>query len=149
MALLQISEPGQSSAPHQHRLSAGIDLGTTNSLVSTVRSGKAETLPDEYGNVLLPSIVYMGNELRLVGQEAQKFQAEDPLNTLSSIKRLMGRGIKDLSQLGNVLPYEFVRDENQIVPRIKTAIGEISAVDVSARILQKLALRAEFTLGGT
>jgi molecular chaperone HscA len=148
MALLQISEPGQSSAPHQHRLSAGIDLGTTNSLVSTVRSGKAETLPDEYGNVLLPSIVYMGNELRLVGQEAQKFQAEDPLNTLSSIKRLMGRGIKDLSQLGNVLPYEFVRDENQIVPRIKTAIGEISAVEVSARILEKLALRAEKTLGG-
>jgi molecular chaperone HscA len=148
MALLQISEPGQSSAPHQHRLSAGIDLGTTNSLVSTVRSGKAETLPDEYGNVLLPSIVYMGNELRLVGQEAQKFQAEDPLNTLSSIKRLMGRGIKDLSQLGNVLPYEFVKDESQIVPRIKTAIGEISAVEVSARILEKLAVRAEKTLGG-
>jgi molecular chaperone HscA len=148
MALLQISEPGQSSAPHQHRFSAGIDLGTTNSLVSTVRSGIAETLPDEFGNVLLPSIVYMGNELRLVGQEAQKFQADDPLNTLSSIKRLMGRGIQDLTQLGNVLPYEFVTDENQIVPRIKTAIGEISAVEVSAKILEKLAERAEKTLGG-
>jgi molecular chaperone HscA len=148
MALLQISEPGQSSAPHQHRFSAGIDLGTTNSLVSTVRSGIAETLPDEFGNVLLPSIVYMGNELRLVGQEAQKFQADDPLNTLSSIKRLMGRGIQDLTQLGNVLPYEFVMGENQIVPRIKTAIGEISAVEVSAKILEKLAERAEKTLGG-
>jgi molecular chaperone HscA len=90
----------------------------------------------------------MGNELRLVGQEAQKFQADDPLNTLSSIKRLMGRGIQDLTQLGNVLPYEFVTDENQIVPRIKTAIGEISAVEVSAKILEKLAERAEKTLGG-
>jgi molecular chaperone HscA len=90
----------------------------------------------------------MGNELRLVGQEAQKFQADDPLNTLSSIKRLMGRGIQDLTQLGNVLPYEFVMGENQIVPRIKTAIGEISAVEVSAKILEKLAERAEKTLGG-
>jgi molecular chaperone HscA len=148
MALLQISEPGQSSAPHQHRFSAGIDLGTTNSLVSTVRSGIAETLPDEDGNVLLPSIVYMGNEQRLVGHEAQKFQSDDPLNTLSSIKRLMGRGIADISQLGNVLPYEFVTDENQVVPRIKTATGAISAVEVSAEILKRLAERSEKTLGG-
>ncbi len=148
MALLQISEPGQSSAPHQHRFSAGIDLGTTNSLVSTVRSGIAETLPDECGNVLLPSIVYMGNEQRLVGHEAQKYQSDDPLNTLSSIKRLMGRGIDDISQLGNVLPYEFVTDENQVVPRIKTATGAISAVEVSAEILKKLAERAQKTLGG-
>ena len=149
MALLQISEPGQSTAPHQHRLSAGIDLGTTNSLVSTVRSGKAETLPDADGNVLLPSIVYMGTEERLVGIEAQKFQADDPLNTLSSIKRLMGRGIDDISQLGDVLPYQFVVDEEQVVPRIKTTTGPISAVEVSAEILKKLAERAEQTLGGT
>ncbi|MFT5225705.1 MAG: molecular chaperone HscA [Polaribacter sp.] len=148
MALLQISEPGQSSAPHQHRFAAGIDLGTTNSLVSTVRSGKAETLPDECGNVLMPSIVYMGNEQRLVGHEAQKFQSDDPLNTLSSIKRLMGRGIDDISQLGDILPYEFVVDENQVVPRIKTATGAISAVEVSAEILKKLTDRAEQTLGG-
>lgn len=149
MALLQISEPGQSSSPHQHRLSAGIDLGTTNSLVSSVRSGKAETLPDQFGYVLLPSIVYMGNDQRLVGREAQKFQSDDPLNTLSSIKRLMGRGIDDIAQLGNVLPYEFITDENQVVPRIKTATGAISAVEVSAEILKKLAQRAEQTLGGT
>ncbi|MFT5597157.1 MAG: molecular chaperone HscA [Urechidicola sp.] len=148
MALLQISEPGQSTAPHQHSFSAGIDLGTTNSLVSTVRSGIAETLPDECGNVLLPSIVYMGNEQRLVGQEAQKFQSDDPLNTLSSIKRLMGRGIADILKLGNVLPYEFVTDENQVVPRIKTITGAISAVEVSAEILKKLAERVEKTLGG-
>lgn len=148
MALLQISEPGQSSAPHQHRFAAGIDLGTTNSLVSTVRSGKAETLADVNGQVLLPSIVYMGNEQRLVGHEAQKFQSDDPLNTLSSIKRLMGRGIDDISQLGDVLPYEFISDENQTVPRIKTATGAISAVEVSAEILKNLTQRAEQTLGG-
>ena len=148
MALLQISEPGQSTAPHQHRYSAGIDLGTTNSLVSTVRSGKAETLPDECGNILLPSIVYMGNDQRLVGHEAQKFQSDDPLNTLSSIKRLMGSGIDDISQLGDVLPYEFLTEENQVVPRIKTATGAISAVEVSAEILKKLTERAERTLGG-
>tara|TARA_B110000114_G_scaffold85450_1_gene90310 strand:+ start:3624 stop:5495 length:1872 start_codon:yes stop_codon:yes gene_type:complete len=149
MALLQISEPGESSAPHQHRLAAGIDLGTTNSLVASVRSGKAETLPDDSGRVLLPSIVYMGNEQRLVGQEAQKFQSDDPLNTLSSIKRLMGRDIEDISQLGNILPYEFISDEIQTVPRIKTATGPISAVEVSAEILKDLTKRAEQTLGGT
>ena len=148
MALLQISEPGQSSAPHQHRFAAGIDLGTTNSLVSTVRSGKAETLPDDNGCVLLPSIVYMGSEKRLVGHEAQKFQSDDPLNTLSSIKRLMGRGIEDMSRLGHVLPYEFVSDENQTIPRIKTTTGAISAVEVSAEILKNLTKRAEQTLGG-
>jgi molecular chaperone HscA len=148
MALLQISEPGETSAPHQHRFAAGIDLGTTNSLVATVRSGKSETLPDDSGRVLLPSIVYMGNEPCLVGYEAQKFQSDDPLNTLSSIKRLMGRGIEDISQLGDVLPYEFVYAENQSVPRIKTATGEISAVEVSSEILKNLAKRAEQTLGG-
>jgi molecular chaperone HscA len=148
MALLQISEPGQSTAPHQHRFAAGIDLGTTNSLVATVRSGIAETLPDGNGRVLLPSIVYMGNEQRLVGHDAQKFQSNDPLNTLSSIKRLMGRGIDDISQLGDVLPYEFVTDEHHVVPRIKTANGAISAVEVSAEILKELTERVEQTLGG-
>jgi len=148
MSLLQISEPGESSAPHQHRFAAGIDLGTTNSLVASVRSGKAETLPDDNGRVLLPSIVYMGNEQRLVGHQAQKFQSDDPLNTLSSIKRLMGRGIEDISQLGDILPYDFVSDQTQTVPRIKTATGAISAVEVSAEILKNLTNRAEQTLGG-
>ena len=148
MALLQISEPGQSSAPHQHRYSAGIDLGTTNSLVATVRSGKAETLPDSSGQVLLPSIVYMGAGQPLIGHDAQKLQADDPLNTLSSIKRLMGRGIEDIAQLGEVLPYRFDNDQSSAVPRIKTAAGSISAVEVSAEILKNLAKRAEQTLGG-
>ncbi|MFT5664698.1 MAG: molecular chaperone HscA [Gammaproteobacteria bacterium] len=148
MALLQISEPGQSTAPHQHRYSAGIDLGTTNSLVSTVRSGKAETLPDPDGRALLPSIVYMGTEERLVGYDAQKFQSDDPLNTLSSIKRLMGRGVDDISLLGEVLPYQFIVDGTSTVPRIKTSTGPISAIEVSAEILKSLAKRAEQTLGG-
>src|SRR5210317_2037112 len=101
MALLQISEPGQSTAPHQHRLSAGIDLSTTNSLVATVRSGQAEVLADAEGRALLPSIVYYGVSPPLVGDSARAKQTTDPYNTLSSIKRLMGRGIEDITYPGN------------------------------------------------
>jgi len=147
MALLQISEPGQSTVPHQHRYSAGIDLGTTNSLVASVRSGVAETLADVDGQHLLPSIVHYGDERILVGQTAQKMQSVDPLNTLSSVKRLMGRGIEDVSQLGEVLPYEFVADADSNVPRIQTRSGNLSAIEVSAEILKTLALQAEQTLG--
>jgi len=149
MSLLQIAEPGQSTAPHQHRLSAGIDLGTTNSLVATVRSGKAQPLADMDGQVLLPSIVHFGSTQILVGVTAQTQQSIDPLNTLSSIKRLMGRGVEDIRQLGDVLPYHFSEDNSESnVPRIKTAGGEVSAVEVSAEILKNLAARAEDSLGG-
>lgn len=147
MSLLQIAEPGQSTAPHQHRLSAGIDLGTTNSLVATVRSGEAQTLADEQGQVLLPSIVHYGVNPPLVGELARLKQTSDPYNTLSSIKRLMGRGIDDIKQLGDVLPYEFDNSVDSSVPRIKTDTGSFSAIEVSAEILKSLAQRAEQTLG--
>ena len=148
MALLQISEPGQSTAPHQHRLAVGIDLGTTNSLVATVRSGVAETLADEAGRHLLPSIVrYVSGAIPVVGAEAKAFATQDPLNTISSIKRLMGRGIKDLRKLGNRLPHHF-SDTDSAVPRIKTVAGDVSSIEVSAEILKTLKQRAEGTLGG-
>ena len=149
MSLLQIAEPGQSTAPHQHRLSAGIDLGTTNSLVATVRSGEAQALANSQGQVLLPSIVHFGSAQTLVGVTAQAQQSIDPLNTLSSIKRLMGRGLEDIRQLGNVLPYDFSSANSESnVPRIKTAGGDVSAVEVSAVILKSLATRAQDSLGG-
>ena len=148
MVLLQISEPGQSSAPHQHRFTAGIDLGTTNSLVATLRSGEAVCLPDVDGRLLLPSIVYYGGEQRLVGYAAQAMQSVDPLNTLSSIKRLMGRGIDDVDRLGESLPYEFIDEAGSGVPRIRTESGDLSAVEVSAEILKTLVERASQALGG-
>ncbi len=148
MSLLQIAEPGQSTAPHQHRLSAGIDLGTTNSLVATVRSGEAQTLANAQAQVLLPSIVYYGVNPPLVGEQARLKQTSDPYNTLSSIKRLMGRGIDDIKQLGDVLPYVFDKSDDLSVPRIKTETGSVSAIEVSADILKSLAQRAEQTLGG-
>ena len=147
MALLQISEPGQSNAPHQHRYAAGIDLGTTNSLVATVRSGEAGCLPDQEGNCLLPSVVHFAADKCLVGSSAQAMQALDPLNTISSIKRLMGRGIDDVDRLGQVLPYEFVNDSQSPVPRIRTRTGEVSAVEVSSEILKQLATRASQSVG--
>jgi len=147
MALLQISEPGQSTVPHQHRYSAGIDLGTTNSLVASVRSGVADTLANVDGLHLLPSVVHYSDEENLVGQAARQLQTTDPLNTLSSVKRLMGRGIEDVSQLGEVMPYKFVTDTDSSVPRIRTRSGNVSAVEVSAEILKTLALQAEQTLG--
>ncbi len=148
MALLQITEPGQSTAPHQHRLAAGIDLGTTNSLVATVRSGRADTLSDADGHHLLPSIVrYRSEAAAIVGREAMAAGVDDPLNTIMSVKRLMGRGIDDVKHIGNRLPYEFVAGESGM-PRIHTAAGDVSPVEVSAEILKVLRDRAERTLGG-
>jgi molecular chaperone HscA len=148
MALLQISEPGQATAPHQHRLAAGIDLGTTNSLVASVRSGLAETLPDAAGRHLLPSIVrYLPDGARVVGYEAKTAAAQDPLNTIASAKRLMGRGIEDVKALGGQLPYAFVPGESGM-PRLRTAGGDVSPVEVSAEILNVLRARAEASLGG-
>ena len=148
MALLQISEPGQSTAPHEHRLAAGIDLGTTNSLVATVRSGVADTLPDDAGRHLLPSVVHYRRDAEPeVGEVAFDAAADDPLNTIASVKRLMGRGIEDVERLGDLLPYEFIPGETGM-PRILTAAGERSPVEVSADILRALKRRAETTLGG-
>ena len=108
MALLQISEPGQSPQPHQRKNAVGIDLGTTNSLVAAVRSGMSETLADEQGRHLLPSVVHYTKEgVSCIGYEAAEHSTTDPLNTLSSIKRLMGRGINDIKTLGSQLPYTF------------------------------------------
>jgi len=147
MALLQISEPGQSTAPHQHRLAVGIDLGTTNSLVASVRSGEAQTLPDENGSHLLPSIVrYLKGGVE-VGAVAAQHAITDPMNTIVSVKRFMGRGISDLRLLGKKLPYRF-DDEDRAVPRIHTVGGDFSATEVSAEILKALKSRAVKTLGG-
>lgn len=148
MALLQISEPGQSTAPHEHRLAAGIDLGTTNSLVASVRSGMANTLPDAAGNHLLPSVVrYHATGTAEVGESAQRAAVEDPLNTIASVKRLMGRGIEDVQHIGAQLPYEFVSGSSSM-PMLRTAAGDVSPVEVSAEILRTLKQRAEQTLGG-
>lgn len=149
MALLQIAEPGQSTAPHRHRLAVGIDLGTTNSLVATVQSGKARTLPDSAGRHLLPSVVrYFPDGERKVGAEAKAAAASDPLNTVVSVKRLMGRGLEDLKRLGGELPYCFSETERKGMPWLRTAGGEKSPVQVSADILSVLRARAEATLGG-
>ena len=108
MALLQISEPGMSAAPHQHKLAVGIDLGTTNSLVATVRSGMSTVLQDEHGRSLLPSVVrYINDNEVIVGHQAQAKQSEDPINTIVSVKRFMGRGIKDIADKAHI-PYRFV-----------------------------------------
>jgi len=148
MALLQISEPGQSAAPHEHRLAAGIDLGTTNSLVATVRSGMAETLPDEQGSHLLPSVVrYLEGGERVVGAAAKSEAALDPLNTIISVKRFMGRGVEDIKSLGSRLPYDFVAGDSGM-PRLHTAGGDFSPVEVSADILRALRDRAQKSLGG-
>ena len=147
MALLQISEPGQTTAPHQRNYAAGIDLGTTNSLVAINRSGQVETLPDTENHHLLPSVVHYGENQILVGHAAQRLQATDPLNTLSSMKRIMGRGIDDLKTLKNMLPYEFDGNTDSHVPRIITRQKRVSAIEVSAEILKVLAQRAEQTMG--
>ncbi len=149
MALLQISEPGRSPQPHQRKHAVGIDLGTTNSLVAIVRSGMPETLADQQGSHLLPSVVHYGSEgVDLVGVDAQSLATSDPLNTISSVKRLLGRGIGDLTLLGDQLPYEF-EDSTDGMPRIKTRFGMLSPVQVSAVILRKLADRAEQSLDAT
>ena len=138
MALLQIAEPGQSTAPHQHRLAAGIDLGTTNSLVATLRSGVAATLPDDAGRHLLPSVVqYRADAEPRVGHEALAGAVRDPLNTIASAKRLMGRGVADVQTLGDQLPYIFVAGDSGM-PRLHTVAGDVSPVEVSAEILKVL-----------
>lgn len=148
MALLQISEPGQSTAPHEHRLAAGIDLGTTNSLVASVRSGVAETLPSAEGEHLLPSVVrYLADASPVVGRAALAAAVDDPLNTIASVKRLMGRGVEDVKAIGSRLPYEFVAGSSGM-PLLRTAGGDVSPVEVSAAILGELKARAEATLGG-
>ncbi|KRO95549.1 MAG: chaperone protein HscA [SAR92 bacterium BACL26 MAG-121220-bin70] len=148
MALLQISEPGQSPQPHQRRNAVGIDLGTTNSLVATVRSGMAETLPDAKGRHLLPSVVhYAPQGPNCVGIEAAEHNVSDPLNTISSVKRLLGRGLEDVKMLGNQLPYNFQTDQGGM-PKIATANGLVSPIQVLAEILRTLVRRAEASLDG-
>ncbi|KNC88940.1 Fe-S protein assembly chaperone HscA [Trabulsiella odontotermitis] len=147
MALLQISEPGLSAAPHQRRLAAGIDLGTTNSLVATVRSGQAETLADDHGRHLLPSVVRYQPEGHLVGYEARATAAQDPANTVSSVKRMMGRSLADIQARYPHLPYQLQASENGL-PMIHTASGIVNPIRVSADILTALAARATATLGG-
>jgi molecular chaperone HscA len=146
MALLQIAEPGQSAAPHQHRLAVGIDLGTTNSLVATVRSGMSVVLSDELGRALLPSVVrYPHDGAVEVGYFAQKHQALDPRNTIVSVKRFMGRGRRDIAHI-EALPYDFIDGEGQV--RLATAQGIKTPVEVSAEILKSLRARAEASLSG-
>lgn len=147
MALLQIAEPGQSPKPHERRLAVGIDLGTTNSLVAAVRSGVAEPLPDAQGRLILPSAVRYHAERAEVGESARAAAAEDPFNTVISVKRLMGRGLEDVKQLGEQLPYRFRQGESHM-PFIETVQGLKSPVEVSADILRELCQRAETTLGG-
>ena len=143
MALLQISEPGQAPDPHQRRIAVGIDLGTTHSLVASMRNGVAECLPDAEGHVILPSAVrYLENDGRQIGRAALASQAEDPQNTLVSVKRFMGRGLADIANRDQ-LPYVFVDKPGMLA--IQTRAGEKSPVEVSAEILATLRFRAEDT----
>jgi molecular chaperone HscA len=144
MALLQISEPGESPAPHQRRLAVGIDLGTTHSLVASVRSSVAEVLPDELGRHLVPSaVLYQAGGAALIGVEALAQQAQYPLDTLVSVKRLMGRSYDDA--LASGMPFNFVRDSQSV--KIHTQHADVSPVEVAAKILEKLKFLAEGTLG--
>ena len=150
MALLQISEPGMSTAPHQHRLAVGIDLGTTNSLVATVRNSISTVLNDEQGRAMLPSVVrYVDAQNILVGEAAQRSQSSDPTNTISSVKRFMGRGLADIGDISR-LPYRFLDvsagGHGQV--QLRTVAGAKSPVEVSAEILKVLRARAEASLGG-
>ncbi|MDO9051019.1 MAG: Fe-S protein assembly chaperone HscA [Methylotenera sp.] len=151
MALLQISEPGMSAAPHQHRLAVGIDLGTTNSLVATVRSGMSTVLQDDHGHSLLPSVVrYMPNGDVIVGHEAQAQQSADPVNTIVSVKRFMGRSLNDITDKAHI-PYRFVDGKDAEATRtlqIQTRAGLKTPVEISAEILKTLKARAEKSLGG-
>ena len=146
MVLLQISEPGQSPQPHQRKHAVGIDLGTTNSLVSAVRSGMPETLADSQNRHLLPSVVHYSEQgASALGYEAMDFNISDPLNTISSVKRLLGRGVDDLVMLGDQLPYDFVEIDGGM-PKINTVSGPVSPIQVSAEILRALVNRAEESL---
>jgi len=146
MALLQISEPGLSTLPHQHRLAVGIDLGTTNSLVATVRNGISVVLNNENGSAMLPSVVrYLADGGVVVGEAAQAMQSEDAANTIVSAKRFMGRGLKDVGETSR-LPYRFVDSDGML--QLRTVAGVKSPVEVSAEILKVLRIRAEAALGG-
>lgn len=146
MALLQIAEPGMSTEPHRHRLAAGIDLGTTNSLVATLRNGIAVCLNDEAGRAMLPSVVQYRRDGSVgVGAEAHAMQARDPRNTIVSVKRLMGRGLRDVAHV-ETMPYDFVDAAGMV--RVRTAQGVKSPVEISAEILKALKRRAELSLGG-
>lgn len=146
MALFQIAEPGESAAPHEHKLAIGIDLGTTNSLVGTVRSGMSVILNDEQGRPLLPSVVrYHADNTTEVGYDAQIKQAVDPRNTIVSVKRFMGRGLKDIAHVES-MPYDFIEAPGMV--KVKTIAGVKSPVEVSADILKALKARAEHALGG-
>ncbi|EGQ8446589.1 Fe-S protein assembly chaperone HscA [Vibrio alginolyticus] len=147
MALLQIAEPGQSSAPHEHKLAAGIDLGTTNSLVASVRSGDATPLADEQGRTILPSVVNYAEETLTVGHEAKAKAEFEPENTIISVKRLIGRSLKDIKSRYSSLPYRFKESENGL-PILQTPQGDKNPIEVSADILKVLGKRAEDTLGG-
>ncbi|RYF66799.1 MAG: Fe-S protein assembly chaperone HscA, partial [Comamonadaceae bacterium] len=143
MSLLQISEPGASPDPHQRRIAVGIDLGTTHSLVAAVRNGVAECLPDDQGRVILPSVVrYLPEGRRQIGFEAHAAQAEDPDNTIASVKRFMGRGLADIDDREQ-LPYTFVEQPGMVA--LQTREGAKSPVEVSAEILATLRFRAEDT----
>ncbi|MDO8414050.1 MAG: Fe-S protein assembly chaperone HscA, partial [Gallionellaceae bacterium] len=146
MALLQISEPGMSTAPHQHKLAVGIDLGTTNSLVATVRNGISVVLNDEFGRALLPSVVrYLPDNTIQVGEAAQAMQNATPADTIISVKRFMGRGLSDISDIGS-LPYRFIDAPGMV--QLRTVAGVKSPVEISAEILKVLRVRAEASLGG-
>ncbi|WP_241576360.1 Fe-S protein assembly chaperone HscA [Rosenbergiella collisarenosi] len=147
MALLQISEPGLSAVPHQRRLAAGIDLGTTHSLVATVRSGQATTLPDEQARDLLPSVVRYAAKETIVGWAAREQAVSDPAHTFSSVKRLLGRSLTDVQQRYPQLPYHFTASENGL-PLMSTPQGQVNPILVSSAILATLAKRAQDTLGG-
>lgn len=147
MALLQIAEPGQTAAPHQHRLAVGIDLGTTNSLVATVRSGQAQVLLDEKERALVPSVVHYAAENKVVGVEAFEQASADPQHTVISVKRLIGRSLADVEQRYPNLPYQFVATDNGL-PLIQTPQGNKSPIEVSADILSHLNQFAEKRLAG-
>ena len=143
MALLQISEPGQAPIPHERRIAIGIDLGTTHSLVASVRSGVSECLPDDEGRVILPSVVrYLADDKRQIGYAALAAQVVDPANTISSVKRLMGRGIDDIGSRAQ-LPYQLIDKPGMVT--LQTVAGEKSPVEISAEILATLRFRAEDT----
>ena len=148
MALLQIAEPGQSAAPHQQKLTVGIDLGTTNSLIATVRNGHSDILLDEQNRPLLPSVVHFGKDEKvIVGYEAAELAAQDPQNTVISVKRLIGRSLADIQQRYPNLPYQFVASENGL-PLLATRQGVRSPIEISAEILKKLTALGEQRLGG-
>ena len=148
MALLQIAEPGQSAAPHQQKLAVGIDLGTTNSLIATVRNGHSDILLDEQNRPLLPSVVHFGkDENVIVGYEAAELATQDPQNTVISVKRLIGRSLADIQQRYPNLPYQFVASENGL-PLLATRQGVRSPIEISAEILKKLTALGEQRLGG-